>query len=496
MSIKTRTWRLVVLLFILPVVASCSVLAPSPTAIPPTATPVPLPPSYAALDSYLKAWDGGRYGDMYDMLSTASQETITKDKFVQRYSAIAEGSTILSVKTSYTKDESLAKAEGSVKLPFSVTMVTARLGEIRQDNQLPLLFEAGRWRVDWSPSLIFKELTGDNRILFDPLDPKRGSILDRKGRPLATTGTVVSVGVQPGGITDEPALLAAIQQQLQIPPGQAKKAYQGAQPDWFVPLKDLSSAQAAVVKPKLVDIPGVIFRDTSARVYPAGSVAAHVVGYVTHPTADELKQLAPKGYGEDDFVGRMGIEASHEDTLAGDRGGRLSVVTPGRQCGRYSGESREGWPGRSISLDLDLQKLAEDSLGAQAGSAVILDVRDNSVLALASFPRFDPNQFITGFSDADWKKLTDDPLHPFQDRPVASTYPTGSVFKVVTMAAAMDKAGFTKDSPFDCNGKWTGLGNGIVLGDWLPQGHGHLNLFEGLEESCDIVFYELAKKID
>lgn len=135
-------------------------------------------------------------------------------------------------------------------------------------------------------------------------------------------------------------------------------------------------------------------------------------------------------------------------------------------------------------------------MGSQAGSVVMLNVQDNSVLALASYPRFDPNLFITGISGADWKKLNDDPLHPFQNRPVASSYPIGSVFKPVTMAAGLEKGGFTADSPFDCNGHWDGLGSGKVLGDWLPQGHGHLTLFQGLFQSCDIVFYELGKKLD
>ncbi len=488
------------LLLLAPAVSACQVLpAPSPTAtvVPPTPTPVPLPPVYSTMDSYLKAWEAGKYNDMYDLLSKGSQATITRDKFVQRYTDITEGSTILSVKTSYTKDETLAKAQGSVELPFSVVFTTGRVGEIREDNTLPLVFENGQWRINWSPSLIFKELSGDNRILFQPYDPKRGSILDRKGRPLAMDGTIVSVGVEPSLIKDEAQLLSALQKELNIPPVQAKKAYQNAQPDWFVPLRDLSSAQAAAVRPKLESVPGVIFQNKPARVYPAGSTAAHVVGYMGKVTPDELKKLAPKGYTSDDMVGRAGIEASEENVLAGEKGGKLSVVTPGGETVKVIAE-KQAKNGQDVhlSIDLDLQKLAEDSLGSQAGSVVVLDTRDNSVLALASYPRFDPNQFITGFSDADWKKLNDDPLDPFQDRPVDSTYPIGSIFKVVTMSAGIDKAGFTKDSPFYCTGKWDGLGNGQVLGDWLPGGHGHLNLFQGLEESCDIVFYELGKKLD
>ena len=478
---KLRIYTLLSLLLLLPAVLSCS-SQPSP---------------YTVMESYLKAWEEGRYSDMYDLLSASAQASISKDKFVQRYQAITEGSTILSVKTSFARDEKLAKADKEAKLPFTVVMTTGRLGEIREDNVLPVVYEQEKWRVVWSPSLIFKDLSGDNKILFEPLNPVRGSILDRKGRPLATNGNVVSVGVEPGQIKDEASVLSALQQQLQVPPDQVKKAMQNAQPDWFVPLKDLSVDQAKAAYLKIGEIPGVIFQDKPARVYPNGSVAAQVIGYMSKVTAEDLKTLAAQGYGENDMVGRAGIEGWAEKTLAGERGARLSVVTPdGKTVKVIAEKPAKNGQDVQLSIDLDMQKLAEQSLGAQAGSVVMMNVQDNSILALASYPRFDPNQFILGFSDEDWKKLNDDPLHPFQDRPVASTYPIGSVFKVVTMAAALDKGGFTPTSAFDCNGKWDGLGNGQILGDWLPQGHGHLDLFEGLEESCDIVFYELGKKLD
>lgn len=484
-------------LLILPLALSCSAPAPQPQVVAPTATPVPRPPYYAIAEAYLKAWQEGRYSDMYDLLSAASQATISRDRFVQRYSAITEGATIVSVKASVTTDGKLVGADTTADVPFEVVMGTSRLGAIREQNVLPVARDGDRWRVNWSPSLIFRDLTGDSRILFEPEEPRRGSILDRRGRPLAETGKVATVGVIPGQVTDEAAMLAALEREAKISPEQAKRALRGAQPDWFVPLKDLQVSQAAGIKAKLDKVPGIVVRDKTARVYPAGSAAAHVVGFMTRVTADELKKLAPKGYGEEDFVGRSGIEAWAEDTLAGERGGKLSVVSAqGSPIKTIAHKPAADGQDVQLTIDLDLQKLAEASLGQQAGSAVLIDTRDNSILVLASYPRFDPNLFVTGISDADWRKLDEDPLRPFQNRPLMSSYPTGSVFKVVTMAAGMDKGGFTGDSQFECNGKWDGLGTGQVLGDWLPQGHGRLNLVQGLEQSCNIVFYELGKKLD
>jgi len=481
LTIKTRTLLLLALTLLSILLSSCAG-KPSP---------------YTVMGPYLKAWEEQRYGDMYDLLSSQAQAGILRERFVQRYTAISEGSTILSVKTAFTVDEQLAKAETATVLPFNVVMATTRVGEIREDNQLPVVYEGEQWRVNWSPSLIFRDLTGDNRVLFEPEEPLRGSIFDRKGRPLATKGKVVSVGVVPGQIEDEAKLLAALEEQLKITPAGAKRAYQDAQPDWFVPLVDLATTEAAVLRPKLEPIPGILLREKAARVYPAGMTACHVVGYLSPITAEELKTLGPKGYGEEDLIGRAGIEGWGEEVLAGERGGKLSVVDPqGDPVKVIAHKPARDGKDIHLTLDLDLQKLAEDALEAQGGSVVMLDIQTNGILALASYPRFDPNKFVTGFSSAEWKALNEDKLHPFQNRPVASAYPIGSVFKVVTMAAGLEKGGFTPSSSFDCNGRWEVPGSGRIMGDWVPQGHGHLDLFQGLVQSCNIVFYELGKKLD
>jgi penicillin-binding protein 2 len=477
--------------------------APSPAA-PPTLTPTPTPapsptpiPSPAGIaESYLKAWEASRFDEMYDLLSRLSQETIARERFVQRHKDITEGSTILSVRASLLGPEPPSHAEGRVEVPFSVVMATARVGEIRESNVLPLVQEDGLWRVAWSPSLFFKELTPDGRVRFEPINAVRGTIYDRKGRPLAVQGEIVSVGLVPGRIEDEAAVLSALQRRLNISPERARAAMANAQPHWFVPLRDLSSEQAAAVRAELDLLPGVMFRAESARAYPNGPVAAHVVGYLSRVTEEEMEALASRGYGEDDVIGRMGIEEWADERLAGEGGGRLSVVSPLGETVKVIGQK----PARAgehvhLSIDLDLQKLAEESLGEQAGSVVLLDARSNAVLALASYPRFDPNKFVTGFTQEEWDALSGDERYPFQNRPVASAYPVASTFKAITMAAGLERGGFTPESPFECTGRWA-VGDGTFMGDWLPQGHGRLNLFQGLVESCNIVFYEVGKELD
>jgi penicillin-binding protein 2 len=475
-----------------PAPTSMPTAEPSPTPAP-SPTPIPTPSNVA--ERYLKAWEASRFEEMYDLLSRLSQETISRERFVQRHKDITEGSTILSLQASLMGPEP-PQAEGRVDVPFAVAMATARVGEIQEENRLPLVQEDGLWRVSWSPSLFFKDLTPDGRVSFDPVDAVRGTIYDRKGRPIAAEGEMVSVGLVPGRIEDEAAVLSAFQRRLNVSPERARAAMANAQPHWFVPLRDLSSEQAAEVRAELDVLPGVMFQTRPARTYPNGPVAAHVVGYISRVTAEEMEKLASKGYGEDDVVGRMGIEAWADEKLAGEGGGRLSVVSPlGERLKLIAQKPARDGEHVHLSIDLDLQRLAEQSLGEQAGSVVLLDARSNAVLALASYPRFDPNKFVTGFSQEEWDKLSGDERHPFQNRPVASAYPVASTFKAVTMAAGLEQGGFTPESPFECTGRWA-VGDGTFLGDWLPQGHGRLSLFQGLVESCNIVFYEVAKELD
>ena len=291
--------RYVVLIALLAVVACSapeqpvSTLAP-PTEPPPTATPEPSRPEDVA-NGFFAAWQQGRYSAMYDLLSSQAQTATPRDAFVRRYTNIHEGIGELKLAAAATGPA----VNGQV--PFRVTRTLAVFGEISEDNALPLEQDTnGTWKVAWSPSLIFSSLTANNSVRVTPDVPKRGRILDRSGTPLAANGTILAVGVVPGQIQDEQAMLQAMSDALGIPPETIKQRYQGGQPDWFMPVTDRSDDERGDLQTKIGSIPGVSLQDRPARVYPAGSVAAQVVGYVSHPTGDELKGLVAQGYDESD----------------------------------------------------------------------------------------------------------------------------------------------------------------------------------------------------
>ncbi len=148
------------------------------------------------------------------------------------------------------------------------------------------------------------------------------------------------------------------------------------------------------------------------------------------------------------------------------------------------------------NLDMNIQKGAEAALGERQGSIVVMDPNNGAVLALASFPRYDPNIFLGGVSAEQYNALNNDPRKPFQNRAVNGQLPVASTFKAFTTAAALEKAGLNMQTVFTCNGRWAGLGDQFVKYCYLKTGHGKITLFEGLVQSCDVVYYELGKKLD
>ncbi|HVC32015.1 MAG TPA: penicillin-binding transpeptidase domain-containing protein [Chloroflexota bacterium] len=470
-------------------------------------TPVPLknvPPPELTASQFLGDWSAGHDQQMYAMLSNEAKAAQTEQQFVQKYTDLTSESTITSITTQITSIPVLPPGAGngaSVQVPFTVQFRTNMVGDFQENNSVPLVLEGGQWRIDWRPSLFYVDLTPDSVVHLFPISTRRGSILDRKGRPLAITGVEATIGVVPGDLNKDghaDQKLQLISQYLKKPVADLKKIYANQPPAWFIPLGDVSgtidSEMSGTLETDLekqfANVPGVQVRPKPIRVYPQGEVASHVVGYVSHITADDLKTLAAKGYTADDLVGRDGVEQWAEPILAGQRGGKLAIVGPTNEVVKIIAQ-RAAVPGDDVvlSLDLDVQKQAEQVLGKLDGSIIVMNPQDNSVLALASYPNFDPNVFVRGPTDAEWNALTTSSDRPLLDRPTEGVYPTGSIFKVITATAGMEQIGYTASSLFDCSYWWSGL-PGLTLHNWEPQGT--LNLIQSITGSCDPTFYTMG----
>ncbi|HEY8745255.1 MAG TPA: penicillin-binding protein 2 [Chloroflexota bacterium] len=478
--------------------AAATPLPPTPvpataTPVPPTPTPLPTNTPQGATTAFLTAWATQDYPTMYTLLSQEAQATITKDAFVTRYAAIWDVASIISLSAKVLPTEDVH----SPTQRFHVTMQTALVGTIDEDNTAALIQEGDRWLVQWLPSLIFKDLAGANLIHMTPKSLPRGEIVDSKGAKVATQTTYTNLGLVPGTMKDVPGTLAAVSKALNYPLPQLQALYDKAKtnPTWLQPVQIVQPDQLAAVQAALKSTPGILFSDEPLRGYPQKDLAAQSIGYLGEISADELKTKWQDGYLSGDWIGRTGLEHWGETTLAGKRGGELAVVTPDGTVFTVIAQ-RAPLRGSNIVLTLDmaLQKVAQDAMGKLNGSVAVMRISDGSLLALASAPSFDANSFILGLSQAQAQALFQNANQPLNNRPTLGAYPAGSTFKTVTMSSALGSSMFGPSSMFTCTGVWNGLG--IPMHCWKIGGHGNVSLTEGLAQSCDIVFYEVGHTLD
>jgi penicillin-binding protein 2 len=465
-------------------------------AAPPS--PTPAPSSSSVAEQFLALWQEGRYSDMYDLLASSAQTDISREDFVARYEAIADEATITGVSYVFQASPDREASE----LPFSVTISTAFFGDIPGTNTMELVKEGegdqARWRILWSPSLIFRELTGASLVHFFGDVPQRGAIYDRNGNPLALDGQVNVVGAVPGLINDKEAFISTLAEKLDMSEEEVREKVEADVPSYyFIPLKTLPYGTPEETIAPFYQMEGVVVRPELERVYPQGSLAGHTLGYLMEVSEEQLKELASRGYRPGDMVGAAGLEAYFQDELAGERGGTLAIITPEGTISHVLAE-KEAKPGKDIHLtiDIDVQREAEAALGDRAGSIIAIDPIDNSILAIASHPTINPNDFIHGLSTETFQQLASDPRQPFFHRAVLATTAPGSTFKVVTMAAGLEKGGYTATSTLPCSPVWYGLGPENPMPNWQSVDRGLLTLGQGLMASCNTVFYQVGLTLD
>jgi penicillin-binding protein 2 len=449
-----------------------------------------LPPADEVAFAYLQAWERGDYAAMYSLLSPMAQEQVREDEFTATHLQVAEEATLLGVKTQIL---AAYQPDTYAEVSFSATYHTGLVGDFQVQNQMALAFEEGRWGVDWTPALLFSQLSDETFVRMTTWSPSRGNIYDRNGLGLAVQGELVEVGVIPGEMENEPATVSLLSQVLGVATADLRERYAAAQPDWYVPLGRITPEKIQIYYDALSAMPGVEFRQAWTRSYRGQVIAPHVVGVVGPIPSDELEQWRSQGYSGDELVGQMGLESWGEAYLAGQRGGRLEILTDAGQLVAVLAEkpSRES-SSLYTTFDREFQKEVQDILGQTLGAIAVLEAQTGRVLALATYPSFDPNPFATGISQGQWQSLTVDGRRPLVNRATQGTYPLGSVFKIVTMATGMEAAGLTGTSSFLCRGTWTGLGPEWPKVCWLRSGHGNIPLSRALTVSCDITFYQVG----
>ena len=465
MSVKPSvraTARVLLLAAAISLLAGCTVpaLRPSPTP-PPTPTPS-LPPADESAYAFLQAWQRGDYPAMYSLLSRASQEQYPEEEFAAIYQGVVDEATVLAV---LPRILAAYQPDTEAEVSFAVTFQTALVGDFEVQNEMRLAYDDGRWGVAWSPALILPQLSDETFVRLTTRAPSRGNIYDRNGLGLAVQGELVEVGVVPGRIEDEAALLAQLGAILGKSPADLQALYAEARPDWYVPLGIVSAETGQAYYDLLSSLPGVELREAWSRAYREEIIAPHVVGVVGPIPREEVDLWRAQGYSGDELVGQIGLERWGEPYLAGQRGGSLEILSDkGRQMAVLADRPSRESSSLYTTFDREFQKEVQEILGQRLGAIAVLEAKTGRVLALATYPLFDPNLFATGISDWQWQNLQADLRRPLVNRATQGTYPLGSVFKIVTMSAGMEAGGLTDASSFPLPGHVDRPGAGLAQG--------------------------------
>lgn len=476
-------------------VSGCSseivALTAEPTATPlPTATPTPLPSADAVTQTYLLAWARGDYATMYGLLTPDSQLRLSLEQFQNHYTSAMNEATVTQVATQL---QSLLHTGDQASATFHSIWRTNLFGELTADNAMRLKFSEGRWGVEWQPTLVLPQLGEGVSLVFLSDQPTRGNIYDKNFHALATQGQMVTVGLIPQYLEDEKAVVDFLSSLTKVPPDRIQTQIAAAQPDWFVPIAEISFDTSLEYDNLFNNLAGIDRRAHEVRTYNDGETAAHLIGYMGRIPVERKQEYLLQGYRGDELVGLAGVEAWTERELAGQRGGRLVTLSPARQV-LSEIATITARAGQSVYLTVDtvFQATVERLLGERLGAIVVMDPNTGAIHALASYPRFKPAVFTTGFDVDAWTKLYTNEKRPLLNRTTQGLYPPGSVFKVVTLSAALTTTGLKPEDTFVCTGKWDKLGKQFEKKCWLAGGHGRINLIDGLTQSCDVVFYELG----
>jgi len=476
-------------------VPAAATTAPPVAAAPASPTVAESNPADVA-QAYAAAWSKLDYDSLYGLLTASAQKSITRADFVARYQAIATESGITRVKATVTGQPDL-----DTKAPIKVEMTSTKVGAIAEDNAIQLRNDGGLWKVDWTPSLIFTGL-GANCVDFTADPITRGSILDRNGVKLAYDGAVSMVGIIPGELDNAAVTVKALSKLIGVSTDDITAKYKNGQPDWFMPIKQYSGQMDQTLLNGIGQLKGVAVHNQVARIYPLGPQAAHITGYVTLVNADDLAADKTGSLADGEWIGRAGLEAGANDVLSGVPGGKLAIVDcTSRTENKVIAQRKSVAPQDLVlTIDANFQKTVYATLGDVKGSAVILDPRNGAVLALASVPSFDPNWFVTGLTAAQLAQVNDNVNRPLLDRAAQTGYPTGSIFKIITMAAGMKDLNYTGDTMFSCPVEWSLPGSDQVWRDWTAEeglgAQGDMSLHWALVNSCDTIFYQVGAALD
>ena len=345
----------------------------------------------------------------------------------------------------------------------------------------------------------FRQSSENNSLRLRKIKPLRGLIMDRNRTIIANNRPSFDIIFIPDKKKD-------INQSIE----KIKRAYAENSLEFsddlsiptkikpFVPIvleRNVSLEKIAVVETRSLELPDVETEITPVRQYLYGEATAQVIGFTGQASTEEIKRDPLKRLTPGDTIGKFGIEKSLDKYLGGKNGAEQVEIDVSGKIVRSLGRI-PSTPGDIVvlNIDLELQKTAWQAMDDRIGTVVVMNPQNGEVLALVSSPSFDPNLFSGKISAEQWKKLSNDPRHPIENRAVSGQYPPGSTFKPIVAAAALETGIISPETTFHCSGTFK-FGQ-RTFHDWKIEGHGDISLHRAIVESCDVYFYNLGKLLD
>jgi penicillin-binding protein 2 len=475
--------------------------------------------------AFLTAWSSRDYDTMYAQLSTESQGLTSPAVFRAIYEDA--DAKIGTTDIEFTVDD--VEVQGlSAAVTYEVAISSSTFGTIEDSGRRMRLVQAPNgWRIAWTPMDIFDGYASGAQLTTDVRRQPRGHIYDRDGEFLVEQdGTVTELAVARNEMSDYDACLTLLARVLRQQRGDLVTLLDGYNPETIVPMGEIDPEEYALWSQELSESCSVYSDSRQTRRYVGYGSAVHITGYVGQIQLEQLTSYEQRGYASDDLVGQRGIEIQYEDELAGEASRVLRITEPGGLLVRELAGA-EGAPPQSVILTIDreLQLAAAQALAdaynyaegnwggrehSTGGGVVVLDVHTGAVLALASYPMFDPSIFDPNtpiFNVGAYQiGLDQDRRQPFLNRVIQNSYAPGSTFKIVTTAAAADMGVQPPDEIFYCSRIWD---RGVEYGDSLPERFdwrnfeqedfnfdtGEVTMTEALTASCNPFFYEMGARL-
>lgn len=447
------------------------------------------------LKQYIENINAKDYNAMYEKISSSSKNNISEEDFINRNKKIYEGIDSHNIEISINN---VQKNKNEVKITYNEKVYTSS-GVINFSNTSSLVKDGKTYKLNWTSKTIFPELEENYKVKVSSIEAARGEILDRQGKYLAQNGQITTIGIVPGKLGENKEegikkLSELTGVSIEYINTELSRSY--VKDDTFVPIKKISKDDNEK-KEALLKIPGVKLTNTSARIYPLGEEAAHLIGYVQKINEQELEQNKEKGYSSSSIIGKNGLEKAYEDRLRAVDGKEIIIVDEkGNKIKQLAKQDKKDGEDIKLTIDSKIQKQLYDSLKNDKGFFVVMNPNTGELLGAVSTPSYNSNDFVLGITQDKWNELNNNEAKPMYNR-FLQTYAPGSTFKPITAAIGLNSGKITKETTFSYSGlSWQKSASwGNVFITTLTQYNGPKNIKNALIHSDNIFFAQAAMQI-